>query len=79
MSPPTFIPIILLFLTCLFYQQKRKLIETTELGDLTSVALRSPGMICEYLSALQARSFSKMSALELQDRHIPGAYILASL
>lgn len=52
--------------------KKRKLIETTESGDLTSVALRSPGMISEYLSIMQARSFSKISALELQDRHIPG-------
>lgn len=53
-------------------EKKRKLNETTESGDLTSVALRSPGMISEYLSIMQARSFSKMSALELQDRHIPG-------
>jgi len=52
--------------------KKRKLNETTGSGDLTSVALRSSGMICEYLSVMQAKSFSKMSALELQDRHIPG-------
>ncbi|KAF8478975.1 U3-containing 90S pre-ribosomal complex subunit-domain containing protein [Russula ochroleuca] len=44
--------------------------------DLTSVALRSPGMISEYLSIMQARSFSKISALELQDRHIPGTSIV---
>src|SRR6266403_4443344 len=62
-----------------FFQQKRKLDETTESGDLTSVALRSPSMISEYLSTMQARSFSKMSALELQDRHIPGTCSLATL
>jgi protein CMS1 len=56
--------------------KKRKLIETTESGDLTSVALRSPGMISEYLSIMQARSFSKISALELQDRHIPESSIV---
>ncbi|KAH9998966.1 U3-containing 90S pre-ribosomal complex subunit-domain containing protein [Russula vinacea] len=56
--------------------KKRKLNETTESGDLTSVALRSPGMISEYLSIMQARSFSKMSALELQDRHIPESSIV---
>ena len=66
-----------MFLTRDFLQQKKKLKETTESGDLTSVALRSPGVICEYLSVMQARSFSKMSALELQDRHIPGTCILA--
>ncbi|KAF8497081.1 U3-containing 90S pre-ribosomal complex subunit-domain containing protein [Russula emetica] len=55
---------------------KRKLNETTESGDLTSVALRSPGMISEYLAIMQARSFSKMSALELQDRHIPESSIV---
>ena len=61
------------------FQQKRKLNETMESGDLASVALRSPGMISEYLSIMQARSYSKMSALELQDRHIPGTCSLASL
>ena len=55
-------------------QQKRKLNGTTGSGDLdSSVALRSPTMISEYLSAMQAKSFSKMSVLELQDRLIPGA------
>jgi len=56
--------------------KKRKLNETTGSGDLTSVALRSSGMICEYLSVMQAKSFSKMSALELQDRHIPESSIV---
>jgi hypothetical protein len=36
-------------------------------------------MISEYLSTMQARSFSKISALELQDRHIPGTYVLWGL
>ena len=69
----------LVFLTRYVLQQKRKLNKTTESGDLTSVALRSPDMISEYLSMMQARSFSKMSALELQDRLIPGTCTLACL
>lgn len=59
--------------------QKRKLNDTTESGDLSSVALGSPSMISEYLSIMQARSFSKMSVLELQDRHIPGTCTVANL
>jgi len=57
-------------------EKKRKLNESTESGVLTSVALRSPGMISEYLSVMQARSFSKMSALELQDRRIAESSIV---
>ncbi|KAH8983548.1 U3-containing 90S pre-ribosomal complex subunit-domain containing protein [Lactarius hatsudake] len=52
---------------------KRKLNETTEPGDHPSVASRSPAIMSEYLSAMQAKSFSKMSALELQDRQIQGS------
>lgn len=80
-SPPTS-PTSLatfVFLTRDFLQQKRKLNETTESGYPTSVALRSPGVISENLSIMQAKSFSKLSALELQDRHIPGMCTLASL
>lgn len=62
------------------FQQKRKLDATTESADPgSSVALRSPAMISEYLSAMQAKSFSKMSVLELQDRHIPGTRVLGKL
>ena len=61
------------------FQQKRKLDETAESGNLSSAALRSPAMISEYLSTMQAKSFSKMSALELQDRHIPGTCALGDL
>jgi hypothetical protein len=60
------------------FQQKRKFNEGAEPGDVPSVALRSPAMISEYLSAMQAKSFSKMSVLELQDRQIPGMYMLSS-
>jgi hypothetical protein len=70
----------IMFLTCdALLRQKRKLNETTDSGDLSSVALRSPAMISEYLSTMQSKSFSKMSALELQDRHIPGSRVLGSL
>jgi hypothetical protein len=61
------------------FQQKRRLNETTESEDLSSAALRSPAMISECLSTMQAKSFSKMSALELQDRHIPGTCVLGDL
>jgi len=52
--------------------KKRKLKEATEPGDHCSVASQPPAVISEYLSAMQAKSFSKMSALELQDREIQG-------
>jgi protein CMS1 len=74
--PASLATFVFKFLTRDFLQQKRKLNETTESGDLTSV---SPGVISEYLSIMQAKSFSKSSALELQDRHIPGTCTLASL
>ncbi|KAH9057129.1 U3-containing 90S pre-ribosomal complex subunit-domain containing protein [Lactarius deliciosus] len=45
-------------------------------GDLPSVASRSPAIMSEYLSAMQAKSFSKMSALELQDRQIQENFIV---
>ncbi|KAI0003271.1 U3-containing 90S pre-ribosomal complex subunit-domain containing protein [Russula compacta] len=56
--------------------KKRKCNETTESGDLSSVALRSPSAISEYLSIMQARSFSKLSTLEFQDMHIPESSIV---
>jgi len=40
------------------------------------VASQPPAVISEYLSAMQAKSFSKMSALELQDREIQENFIL---
>ncbi|KAH9001732.1 U3-containing 90S pre-ribosomal complex subunit-domain containing protein [Lactarius akahatsu] len=45
-------------------------------GDHPSVASRSPAIMSEYLSAMQAKSFSKMSALELQDRQIQENFIV---
>lgn len=53
-------------------QQKRKLTEASEPGDRPSLASQSPAVMSEYLSAMQAKSFLKMSALELQDRQIQG-------
>jgi len=58
--------------------KKRKLDETAEAG-FRHVALRSPTMISEYLSTMQAKSLSKMSALELQDRHIPESSIVDTM
>jgi len=51
-------------------EKKRKLNEATVPGDHPSVASRSPAIMSEYLSVIQAKSFSRMSALELQDRQI---------
>ncbi|KAI9433980.1 U3-containing 90S pre-ribosomal complex subunit-domain containing protein [Lactarius indigo] len=45
-------------------------------GDHPSVASRSPAIMSEYLSAMQAKSFSKLSALELQDRQIQENFIV---
>ncbi|KAH9053848.1 U3-containing 90S pre-ribosomal complex subunit-domain containing protein [Lactarius vividus] len=56
--------------------KKRKLNETTEPGDHPTVASRSPAIMSEYLSTVQAKSFSKMSALELQDRQIQENFIV---
>jgi protein CMS1 len=53
-------------------KQKRKLNEATEPGDHPSLASQSPAVMSEYLSTMQAKSFPKMSALELQDRQIQG-------
>jgi protein CMS1 len=70
----------LMFLTRdALFQQKRKLNETSESGNHPSATLQSSTMISEYLSTMQAKSFSKMSALELQDRHIPGTCVLGGL
>ena len=59
-------------LQCSSLKQKRKHNEATEPGDHPSVVSRTPAMMSEYLSAIQVKSFSKMSALELQDRQIQG-------
>ncbi|KAH9967882.1 U3-containing 90S pre-ribosomal complex subunit-domain containing protein [Russula dissimulans] len=58
--------------------KKRKLDETAEAG-FCHVALRSPAMISEYLSTMQAKSLSKMSTLELQDRLIPESSIVDTI
>ena len=50
--------------------QKRKLAEPTQEA---SIAAQPPAALADYLSTMQAKSFPKMSAIELQDRQIPGA------
>lgn len=52
--------------------KKRKLSEAREPGDQPSLASQSPTAMSGYLSTMQAKSFPKMSALELQDRQIQG-------
>ena len=45
-----------------------------ETGDVPppSVASQSPALLADYISSMQAKTFSKMSAIELADIQIPG-------
>ncbi|EIM90436.1 uncharacterized protein STEHIDRAFT_166618 [Stereum hirsutum FP-91666 SS1] len=60
--------------------KKRKLAEESGTANDRSsspsssslIAAQPPHRIAEYLASMQAKSFPKMSALELQDRQIPG-------
>lgn len=52
--------------------QKRKLAETLEIVQPPTVAAQSPSMLVDYLSSMQAKTFSKMSGVELMDIQIPG-------
>ncbi|THH14716.1 hypothetical protein EW146_g5649 [Bondarzewia mesenterica] len=52
--------------------KKRKLAEAMEPEEQLSVAAQPPTNLAEYLAAMQAKAFPKMSAIELQDRQIPG-------
>lgn len=53
-------------------QKKRKLAEESNDVPPPSVAAQSPAILADYLSGMQARTFSKMSAIELADIQIPG-------
>lgn len=42
-----------------------------------SIAAQSPLMLLDYLSSMQAKTFSTMSAIELGDMQIPGWHLLS--
>ncbi|TFY81961.1 hypothetical protein EWM64_g2044 [Hericium alpestre] len=51
--------------------KKQKLAESVQAPEPALIGAQPPVMLADYLSAMQAKSFSKMSAIELQDRQIP--------
>ena len=55
-------------------EQKRKLAETIEPVEPLSVAAQPPVLLADYISSMQAKTFSKMSGIELADMQIPGEY-----
>ena len=55
-------------------EQKRKLAETIEPVEPPSIAAQPSVMLADYISSMQAKSFSKMSGIELADVQIPGEY-----
>ena len=52
--------------------QKRRTAETTEPVEPPSVAAQPPSALVDYLLSMQAKTFSKMSGIELADIAIPG-------
>lgn len=53
--------------------QKRRTVEASgETSEPASIAAQPPALLAEYLSKLQAKSFSKLTAVELDDIRIPG-------
>lgn len=56
--------------------KKRKLAETVQPMELPSVAAQQPVHLADYLSAMQAKTFSKMSSVELADVQIPESSIV---
>ncbi|KIK59677.1 hypothetical protein GYMLUDRAFT_44114 [Collybiopsis luxurians FD-317 M1] len=51
--------------------KRQKLIESTESEEPHSIAESSPHELAEYLYSVQAKSFPKLSVLELEDMRIP--------
>ncbi|KAH9951389.1 U3-containing 90S pre-ribosomal complex subunit-domain containing protein [Amylocystis lapponica] len=56
--------------------KKRKLAETMEPIEPPSVAAQPPTLLADYMSSMQAKTFSKMSGIELTDIQIPESSIL---
>jgi len=55
--------------------KRQKLIGSSESDQPHSIAERPPHEISEYICTMQSKSFSKMSALELEDMRIPESSI----
>jgi hypothetical protein len=56
------------------YLQKRKLAESSDIVEPDSITAQSPMALQAYLASMQAKTFSTMSALELDDMQIPGMF-----
>lgn len=55
--------------------QKQKVAQAVaEVMDTSPTAAQPPVMLADYLSSMQAKTFSKMSAIELTDIQIPGTF-----
>jgi len=55
--------------------KKRKLAETVEMVEPLSMAAQPAHKLADYMSAMQAKAFPKLTGLELNDRSIPEAAI----
>jgi protein CMS1 len=54
--------------------KKRKLAETSDVVEPDSITAQSPVALQAYLASKQAKTFSTMSALEMEDLQIPGRF-----
>jgi hypothetical protein len=52
--------------------QKRRLVENLEVSDPDSIASNPPEVLADYLAGLQAKVFTEMSEVELNDIRIQG-------
>ena len=48
------------------------MVETLDTVEGPSIAAQHPVLLADYLSSMQAKTFSKMSSIELADVQIPG-------
>lgn len=65
------LPILLIKITA----QKRKLVEGLDSIEPQSIAAQPREIQAQYLAKMHAKSFSKLSAMELEDIRIPGDYL----
>ena len=54
-------------------EKKAKLAEAVEAVEPPSLSAQPPVMLADYITSMQAKTFSKMSGIELADMQIPGA------
>ncbi|KAJ7134948.1 U3-containing 90S pre-ribosomal complex subunit-domain containing protein [Mycena crocata] len=54
-----------------FKEKKKRKLAANELGSEPSLTEQPPNDLAEYICGLQAKTFSKMSTIELGDMHIP--------